>query len=384
MISAGVDHVSFRGDRIWHTQRRPYMESAQARYGGYAAWKQATLKRLRAWGFNTIGAWSDRRLEAPPTLPYTIVLDIAARAGASWLHGRPADFYSPHFAAVARRMARQLCSPHAGDRNLVGYYSDNELRWGADWRGQQTLLEMYLRLPASAPGRKAAIADLRREYFGRIASLNHAWGTHNSGFRQLTQMGKTSAYRSDARHFLRQAAGRYFKICAAAIHAADPNHLYLGSRIAWPWAPAVLAAAHWADVVSVNIYARDPRPVAARAYRLSHRPVLITEFAFRARNAVTPNLRGAGPKVANQAARGAAYAKYVTRLESLPEAVGYHWFEWSDEPRQGRGHDGEDSNYGLVRINDHRYRQFATAVKRANREALRLHEKAQPLPGNKH
>ncbi len=373
MISAGVDHVSFRGDGVWQGSGYPYRAAVMARYGRYAAWKQATERRLRAWGFNTIGAWSDRRMETPPGLPYTIVLDIAARAGANWKKGRVADFYSPQFEQAARRLAARICRPHRNDPNLLGYFSDNELRWGADWRGKQTLLAMYLALPADAPGRQAAVAYLKREYFGRIAALDSAWGVHAAGFRRLRGMGKTAAYRYDARQFLRQAAGRYFQICAKAIHAADPNHLYLGARIAWPWYPAVLAAAKWADVVSVNIYARDPRPVAARAARLSGRPVMVTEFAFRARDAVTPNLKGAGPRVANQRARGEAYAKYVERLESLPQAVGYHWFEWCDEPRQGRALDGEDSNYGLVRIHDRRYRRFVRLVSAANRQAAAEH-----------
>ncbi len=375
MISAGVDHVSYRGDGVWQGSGLPYLKAVRARYGGYAAWKQATLQRLRQWGFNTIGAWSDPQLETAPTLPYTLVLDIAARAGASWRKGQEADFFSPAFAAAARRIARQICHAHRNDPNLIGYFSDNELRWGADWRGKQSLLDMYLALPAGAPGRQAAIAFLRREYFGRIAALDHAWEIKATSFDRIQTIGKTSAYRADARQFLRLAAGRYFKVCAQAIHAADPNHLYLGARIAWPWYPAVLEAAHWADVVTINIYARDPRPVAARAARLSGRPVMVTEFSFRARNAVTPNLKGAGPKVANQAARAAAYAKYVERLESLHAAVGFHWFEWCDEPRQGRALDGEDSNYGLVRINDRAYKTFVQAVSAANRKAAAEHGK---------
>ena len=81
---------------------------------------------------------------------------------------------------------------------------------------------------------------------------------------------------------------------------------------------------------------------------------------------------GAGPKVANQAARAHAYANYVKWLERLPEAVGYHWFEWCDEPLQGR-FDGEHLNYGLVNVHDQPYRQFAKAVTRANRAAVQVH-----------
>jgi hypothetical protein len=88
-----------------------------------------------------------------------------------------------------------------------------------------------------------------------------------------------------------------------------------------------------------------------------------------------PNTQGAGPKVPNQAARAQAYTDYVTRLESLPEVIGYHWFQWSDEPKEGR-FDGENSNYGLVSINDKPYAEFLAAVKAANAAAIAAHKKA--------
>ena len=62
------------------------------------------------------------------------------------------------------------------------------------------------------------------------------------------------------------------------------------------------------------------------------------------------------------------------RVESLPKAVGYHCFEWYDEPKEGR-FDGENSNYGLVNIKDQLYTQFVAAVKAANHKALSIHRK---------
>ena len=65
----------------------------------------------------------------------------------------------------------------------------------------------------------------------------------------------------------------------------------------------------------------------------------------------------------------------MTWLESLPEAVGYHWFEWSDEPKEGR-FDGENSNYGFVKIEDDVYEHFARAVTAANEAAIEAHRKS--------
>ena len=151
--------------------------------------------------------------------------------------------------------------------------------------------------------------------------------------------------------------------------------MYLGARFAGKVPDPVLRGARAADVISVNIYSFDPRPLVEHVFRVTGKPVLITEFAFRAEDSGLPNTKGAGPKVPDQGARARAYADYVTWLESLPEAVGYHWFEWSDEPKEGR-FDGENSNYGFVKIEDDVYEHFARAVTAANEAAIGAHRKS--------
>jgi agarase len=220
---------------------------------------------------------------------------------------------------------------------------------------------MYLKLPAGAAGRLKAGEFLRERYGNYIGKLNHAWGVSAASFEELPATAATEAYKSDAVQFLEIVATRYFGVCGKAIHAADPNHLYLGARFAGMPPEAVLRSARHADVVSINVYAFDPRPAIQAVFKATGRPVMVTEFAFRAENSGLPNRQGAGPKVPDQAARAKAYADYVTRLESLPEAVGYHWFEWVDEPKEGR-FDGENSNYGLVDIQDRPYKEFVEAV----------------------
>jgi hypothetical protein len=373
-LSTGIDNVSYRGDVIHGTAMHPYFQAVSKLYPSFNAWASVELRRLRLWGFNTLGAWSDPALWRRG-MPYTVILDIAARSGANWQEGMPADFYSRRFAATAEKIAQAECAPRAHDRELVGYFSDNELRWGPDWRGKQDMLAMYLNLPSRAPGRQHAIAFLKQRYSGSIQRLDHAWDIHARGFANLgSQQTGTTAYRADNQAFLSQVAERYFDVCAQAIHAADPNHLYLGAKFAGLPPEPVLRAAHSADVVSVDIYDFDPRTSVKRIFQLAQRPVLVAEFAFRAENSGLPNTQGAGPKVADQAARGRAYSNYVQWLESLPEAVGYHWFEWCDEPKQGR-FDGENSDYGLVNIHDKPYARFISAVKSANRAAFSIHDR---------
>ncbi len=372
-ISAGVDNVSYQGDVIHGTTVHPYFEHVSKLYPSERAWGKAAIHRLRSWGFNNLGAWTSPFLWTYK-MPYTVILDVAARSGANWRKGIPLDVYSPQFEAMARKIAEKECAPRSQDRYLLGYFSDNELRWGPDWRGKQNMLTMYLNLPSTAPGRQHAIAFLKKKYSGSIQQLNQAWGVHASSFDDLPSEAATNAFKADSSEFLGMVAERYFQVCAHAIHAADPNHLYLGAKFAGMPPDPVLRASAAADVVSVDIYRFDPRPVVEHIYNVAQRPILVAEFAFRAEDAGLPNTRGAGPKVPDQAARARAYKNFVTELESLPEAVGYQWFEWCDEPREGR-FDGENSNYGLVNIDDQPYSQFVTKVKVANRQAISVHRK---------
>lgn len=372
-ISAGVDNVSYTGDVIRGTTEHPYAENIAKIYPTEDAWAKAEIGRLRSWGFNNLGAWTSPFLWKYE-MPYTVILDIAARSGGDWRKGIPVDVYSQQFETMARKIAEKECAPHAEDAYLIGYFSDNELRWGPDWRGKENMLTMYLKLPATAAGRQHAIAFLKEKYSDNIQKLDQAWGVHATSFDDLPSEGTTSSFQADNSEFLGRVARRYFDVCAHAIHAADPNHLYLGAKFAGMPPDAVLEASQAADVVSVDTYNFDPRPSVEHIYKLAHRPVLVAEFAFRAENSGLPNAQGAGPKVPDQAARARAYRNYVTELESLPEAVGYQWFEWCDEPKEGR-FDGENSNYGLVNIEDRPYSQFVTEAKAANREAIAVHRK---------
>jgi len=362
-LSIGVNHIVYEGDRIQGTGPSPYMENVQRIYPDRNTWGLMTLARIRLWGFNTIAAWSDSDLW-DRGIPYTVILDIAAHAGADWQRGKPVDVYAPEFEKAATDIAVKECATRAQDKFLIGYFSDNELRWGPDWRGKETMLEMYLKLAPEAPGRQQAVSFLRQRYGNDIQQLSRVWNIRASSFEQISAAGETDAFRADANEFLARVAARYFEVCARAMREADPNHLFLGARFAGRVPEPVIRAARISDVVSVNVYEFDPRATVKHVIELTGRPVMVTEFSFRA-----------GPRVPNQAARAKAYADFVLRLASLPEVVGYHWFQWVDQPREGR-FDGENSNYGLVDLNDNPYAEFIGAVRVANLVALEVHKNA--------
>jgi len=365
-LSVGVNHVSYTADTIQDTNRSPYREAVSQKYGGSQKWGEEAVKRLRGWGFNTIGAWSDPVTWRQRT-PYTVILDFARQV--RWREGQSfPDVFAPIFEQSARRAAQRACRPLAGDPWLIGYFTDNELHWGPDWRTGDSLLVEFLRLPDRSPGRQAVLRFLRGRYL-TIDELNEDWGTEYESFQQIGRSPQAGARipQQDEDDFLRIVADRYFTVTREAIRSVDPNHLILGCRFAGGVPKPVLQAMKdHVDVVSLNHYdLHAPKALLREIHQIAERPVIITEFSYRARDSGLPNTKGAGAVVDTQQDRAESFERYVRELAALPMVVGYHWFEHADEPAEGR-FDGEDSNYGLVNIEDDPYQALVEAMTKVN------------------
>jgi agarase len=239
--------------------------------------------------------------------------------------GGVVDYFSRQFRDAAEAVAARACAPHADDPWLLGYFTDNELRWGKDWRSQDSLLESYLKMPEGSPGLERAQAFVKE--LGRDATDE------------------------DRLKFAGLVAAEYGRVTAEAIRKHDPHHMVLGCRFAgYPGDAVVKAVGESFDVISIHSY--NPAPPIDRLRqitRLTGKPAMVTEFGFKATDSGLPNTKGAGKPVATQADRAAGFASYVEALATLPGLVGYHWFEYRDEPKEGR-FDGENSNYGVVKI----------------------------------
>jgi agarase len=120
-------------------------------------------------------------------------------------------------------------------------------------------------------------------------------------------------------------------------------------------------------VISFNCYAFDPT-TAFEAYSVANKPLLITEFGFRAKDSGLPNTVGAGPLVATQKDRAKCFETYMKVALSRPEFVGYQWFKLGDEPKEGR-FNGENSNYGIVDIQDRPYDVLLKTMTEINKSA---------------
>lgn len=359
-LSKGVNTVRFKQDKIRDSESIPYADACRKKYGSEAAWRAAAAKRIASWGFNTLGSWSDEAVAAAGSV-LAVAPNLDLGMSFAWQHNdrnRSApeqhfpDVFDPAFERHIGRRARELCAKHSGERRVLGWFIDNELRWGPDWRGPEQLLPLFLSLSKQSPGHVAAVGWLReRGADGPVPSI------------------------ADCEAFAGLVADRYFALTTAAIKEADPNHLILGCRLAVPPPKTVIASAgRHLDVISFNCYDLDANAVIDR-YAVTGKPCLIGEFSFRAADSGLPNTNGAGPLMATQAERAAGFRRYVTRALQKHTTVGYHWFEHADQPAEGR-FDGENSNFGTVTIDDRVYEELTRAMTEINGEAEELHAAA--------
>jgi hypothetical protein len=354
--------------------------------GDRRKWAAATLKRLDDWNVNTIGAWSSLRGK-----PYVIELSL----GYSY-----ADVFADDFEEYVKDRARKaLKELGAGDYAtldqdpfLIGYFTDNELSWGwgYGWEGRgglDSVFERFAALRPEEPGKKAWAAYLADAYEGDWKRLSRVWAVSVTKADDLLKV-KTMVPRSPkdrkeaegtADGFLRRYAGRYFSITNAVMRRRLPHHLNLGCRMT-PGnpAPVIELAGRYCDVLSLNMYEKDPDRIQeelARLHRLGNRPVMLTEFAFLAKDNRTGNTNKGYEQVVvrDDKERGGQYARCVGALSKLPFVVGLHWFQYHDEPSQGRA-DGENCNFGFVDVEDRVYGDLAKAASEANRRALQARQ----------
>jgi hypothetical protein len=345
-----------------------------------AAWRRRTRTRLAAWGFNTLGNWSEEAVARDQGLAYTRSINITGDYGNVatgydyW--GRMPDPFDPRFAQAVERAVAQATAGVRDDPWLLGYFADNELAWAAPGpQGRWALAQGTLRGAPGSAAKQAFLAMLERKY-GDPLKLGVAWGIGATRWDALAAAGfqppapdeAHPAIAEDYAAWLRAYAEQYFRVVAQTLRRHDPHHLFLGGRFAVRTPEAVAACARWCDVVSINVYADLPGHGMDLAvlHRLD-KPVLVSEFSF---GSTDRGPFGTGPvAVWDEAQRGQAYARFLAAAAADPSIIGAHWFEYADQPVTGRLLDGENAHIGLVGITDVPFGGFVDAVKAANAAA---------------
>jgi hypothetical protein len=332
------------------------------------AWRKRSYARLRTWGFNTIGNWSDWEVLKQSPLPFVATAstgnDYRRIEGGGGYWGKMADVFDPKFAESADSSIAKTAEQFAGNPLCIGYFVDNEIAWDAIERGP-------LASPADQPCRIEMVRQLQAKYTS-LDALNKAWGTNASTWEDLRVPDQPNdACRKDLDAWVYSFAHRYFEIMKGALRRHAPNQLYLGCRFAWSHPQAVRACADVADVVSFNQYWRTINSADWIGKNDLGKPIIIGEFHFGAldRGMFHTGLVPTG----SQDERAAAFKAYVKSVADCPSFVGCHWFQYVDEPLTGRVYDGENYNIGLVDMTDTPYPELTSAGKEVNAEVYKRH-----------
>ncbi len=300
-------------------------------------WVDFTLRRMAAWGFNTVANWSDPVLWDAKKTPYAIPLD---GWGMEQYMGMP-DVYSPDWVKKVDEAARRQCASRKDDPWLLGYFIANEPAW---------------------PGREALVAGLILK------------GADTATKRELQAFLANGDTPERRKAFLFQCFEKELAVINAAVKKYDPNHLNLGIRFGGQPEDDIVRMTRVFDVYSQNIYSEVPdRAKLDKLYELTGRPMLIGEFHMG-----TPGrgLSAGLVQVKNQAERGVAYRYYVENAVAMPALIGTHWFQWIDEPNTGRM-DGENYNIGLIDVTDRPYPEFVQAAKETHKRLFAVHSGAE-------
>ena len=326
--------------------------------------------QLRGWGFNAVGVSADIALR-DDGLPFFASAEFCAAGPLIVAPGvRLPDVFDPEWPNRAAARAGQVCTPLADCRELIGWVTDDRLDWAnPSPAGRPSLLQICLSLEPSFAAYHAAWEFVLAHHGGRLESVAHAWNAslpNKEVVRELTRAEEglgTRGYLRDELRWAREFARRYFNTTAAAVRAADPNHLVFGCRFRHAAGSAVLAACvypavdvsmpHWTGLPSVS--ASSPQPMMADNVSWVADDFVRSVAGTRTRRLTTLELMLRKAR-AN-----------LDRAARHPAVVGYSWAQWQDEP-------GEQPPFagGLVHVNGTEAREHTELLTQFNLRAENL------------
>lgn len=386
--------------------------------GRVDAWAKDAVSFLRDNRFNTIGAdhfdpalrYVRSLVAVEPRLPYCITIS-ALHVGYEHVPARQAlwaDVFAPEAAEKVRRKIARLAAEVKEDPCFLGYFTNNEVKWGVIGP-QGAWLRYFLGLPPEAPGKKAFVDCIRRRYEGDLERFNAtvldpalyreaetrfeaAWGEPDYLAKplgpeererlaagtsdlaplwswedlgdypdeQLVRIARVNRrWIGDLEEFMGLVAERYARLHVEAVREVDRNHLILGPRVATgypPMYPAPVARAitrafgiwcenhYWDAVDPDNESGRKFRAFVEGIGREYDVPVLFSECGGF----------GTYVPVRSQEERGRRLRTLRDTIHAFPGVVGAHYYSYIDHDK---------SNWGVL---DTRFRPYLPLL-----EALR-------------
>jgi hypothetical protein len=360
-----------------------------AKYGSSSNWVNTESDYLRQKGMNGTGAWSDVELirgSAKP-LVYTVIVNPMASyravhiqkyggsypAGSYGWQGYYHDIvmvFDPEFDTYVDSSIKGI-TKYASDKNLLGYFTDNELPWI-----DKALYNHIYYLTSTEAGFIAAVKwlDARRGTTTDITPISDKTSTAFKNYVASITTAEQSAF-----------TGYYFETYAKKVSAVikkyDPNHLYLGCRFNQSADeldnPEIFKmAGQYLDVISINHYRKwEPdQTIMANWESWSSKPFLISEWYTKGEDSGLPNNTGAGWNVPTQVDRGYFYQNFALGLIQSKACVGWHWFTYQDNDPLNLNTDpsNRDSNKGIVNSNFEPWTPLIDNMKKLNDHVYEL------------
>ena len=371
------------------------------------------LDQVVDWGFNSVGIGSpclkilpkyNNKLEKAggSRLGYFEILGVSrfGRVGTPdlterdfWLRDRTGahvhsvkstcfpDPFNEEWRELIDRQAETRVTSLRNDRDLIGYFVDNETGFEG----------IYRSVYSSAAS--MAFIDWLRSSYGSINELNKTWGTGFGEFESIIaekpdpdKLG--SSAKKDFLAFERVIVKKYVDFTVAAIRKYDPNHLVISNRFAIgqdPLFKRIKAAGDKYldifsayDIIALNLYPVNNKPYYSKKryeildyyFRKTGRPILISEFGMGSRESgIKPSKSWAHRYLDTDRDRGKMYGNILPNLVRLPYTVGLQWFTWGNRYGQENmpgGAGNTPRNCGVVDDAGVPYPDLVKAMKKVN------------------
>lgn len=250
----------------------------------------------------------------------------------------------PEFETFCNTKAKENLSPYSHERDLLGYFIDNELPFN----------DRQLALVASTLSAGDPTYD-----------STAVWAERNGV--DMTQAAQGKATKAQKEAYAVYLAEHYYSVVTRAIRAVDTCHLILGSRLhGVPRSiQGVVDMSHkYCDVTSVNFYDYfSPDNQIARTTWTNDHPCLVTEFYIKDIHFASGTQEGAGWYVNNQTDRGRWYQNTCLQLLHNPCFVGWQYFRFMDN---------NNSNKGMVSARREEYTDMTRYMEELNSQVYRL------------
>ena len=401
MFACGADGINWQGRSCEALGYSEYNRSVRARFDNEKEWMFHTKKRLEDWGFNFAGTCSNVFRTHIPFANNLMIGSTFASLGDEYdvcpYKGHvgtalPNPFH-PRFGEYAKKRYLRNVGAEVENPYFLGYYCDNELRWGGMAHGGASdgsgLFDTVMAKHPSHTAKTALVKQLKENYKDDVKAFNKDWNTSLSSIDELLNMKQlphTTAKQLELKlDFLRLTSETYFKSIHDNIKEIDPNHLFLGCRYAGVQTHEIIwkANAKYSDIISFNIYpnwdrnrnelygpaSKTMNQIFDRIYRMCNRPIMVTEWAFLGLDVGLPCTIGAGQRFLTQKERAQAAGFFYKTMLGHKALVGCSWYEFSDDPALGvRTRHPENCNYGLVNKFDEPYEALVNTFAEINKD----------------